>query len=340
MQVLCFWRFNKPRHSIIIPCFIKIRHSAIHIPNKAPINFPSMIDTITNSKKTVMFSQHPEDTPQKPHNSRDCTAKSIIKQPSQDHPSTATHTKGYFLPFQDHKQPISPFQDHKLHTIPNSQDHLNTSDVREIIALKCIPQLFWHNRKHARTIYNKSGLLNTLSSTCLQKGSNWSQRRDRKSPTKDSWQWNYCPCHLTHQMGLITNIPKESDGTINPCLDPYNLNKAIIHEHYKALSLEDISHKFSGTTAFSKLDVKDGFWSIHLDTPSSYLTTCNTHKGCYSCLCVSFGLKMSQDVFQMWMNQVTDRLNAIHDDICVFWKTREEHDTHMLQLMKTAAKMV
>ena len=135
--------------------------------------------------------------------------------------------------------------------------------------------------------------------------------------------------------------PRKCDGTICPCLDPYNLNKAIIHEHYKAPTLEEISHKLSGTTVFSKLDAKDGFWSIHLDTPSSYLTTFNTHKGCYRYLCIPFGLKMSQDVFQMCMDQITDRLPgiiAIHNDICVYGKTREEHDTNLLQLMKTASK--
>ena len=85
--------------------------------------------------------------------------------------------------------------------------------------------------------------------------------------------------------------PRKSDGTIHPCLDPRNLNKAIIHEHYKAPTLGEISHKLRGTTVFSKLDAKDGFWSIHLDTPSSYLTTFNMHKGCYQYLCMSFGLK-------------------------------------------------
>ena len=136
--------------------------------------------------------------------------------------------------------------------------------------------------------------------------------------------------------------PRNSDGTICPCLYPCNLNKAIIHEHYKAPTLEKISHKLSGATVFSKVDAKDGFWIIDLDTPSSYLTPFNTHKGCYQYLHMPFGLKMSQDVFHMCMNLITNRLPgiiAIHDDICVFGKTREEQDTHLLQFMKTASKM-
>ena len=54
-----------------------------------------------------------------------------------------------------------------------------------------------------------------------------------------------------------------------------------------------------------------------------------------------FGLKMSQDVFQMHMDQLTDRLPGIitiHNNICVYGKTQEQHDKHLLQLMKTAAK--
>ena len=92
-------------------------------------------------------------------------------------------------------------------------------------------------------------------------------------------------------LGIITSVseptewvssltyPRKPNGSLCICLDPRDLNKAIIREHYKAPTLEEISHKLSGATVFSKLDAKDGFWSIHLDTPSSYLTTFNTHKG-------------------------------------------------------------
>ena len=50
---------------------------------------------------------------------------------------------------------------------------------------------------------------------------------------------------------------------------------------------------------------------------------------------------MSQDVFQMRMDQITDRLPgviAIHDDICIYGKTQQQHDKHLLQLLKTASK--
>ena len=57
---------------------------------------------------------------------------------------------------------------------------------------------------------------------------------------------------------------------------------------------------------------------------------------------MQFGHKMSQNVFQMWMDIITGRLPGIismHDDICIFGKTQQEHDTNLLQLTKTAAQM-
>ena len=143
----------------------------------------------------------------------------------------------------------------------------------------------------------------------------------------------------TEWVSSIT-YPQKPDGALCICLDPRDLNKAIIREHYKALTLKEISHELAGATAFSKLDVKDGFWSIHLDTTSSHLTTFNTHKGRYRFLTMPFSLKMAQDIFQMRMDQITEWLPgviAIHDDICVFGKTQEQHNKHLLQLLKTAS---
>ena len=78
---------------------------------------------------------------------------------------------------------------------------------------------------------------------------------------------------------------------------------------------------------------------FHLYEKSSYLTTFNTHHGRYRFWHMPFGLKMSQDVFQMWMDQATDHLPSIiviHDDICPYSCTPKDHDWYLLQLMQTA----
>ena len=143
---------------------------------------------------------------------------------------------------------------------------------------------------------------------------------------------------VTEPMEWVSSLtyPQKPDGSLCICLDPRDLNK---QSYYKAPTLDEIRHKLSGAKVFSKLDAKDGFWSIHLDKQSSYLTTFNMHKGWYQFVCMPFGLKMSQDVFQMQMDQTTNRLPgviAIHNDICMFGKDTAEHDYNLLQLMKIA----
>ena len=78
----------------------------------------------------------------------------------------------------------------------------------------------------------------------------------------------------TEWVSSIT-YPHKPDGTLCICLDSKDLKKAIIREHYKVPTLEEISHKLAGATIFSKLDAKDGFWSIHLDTASQSTMTTN-----------------------------------------------------------------
>ena len=92
--------------------------------------------------------------------------------------------------------------------------------------------------------------------------------------------------------------------------------------------LNEISHWLSGVTCLSKLDAKDSFWSIHLNERSSYQTTLNTHHGWYHFLFMPFSLKMSQDIFQMQMDQTTDCLPGIitiHDNICMYGHTPNDN---------------
>ena len=311
------------------------------VPNETPVNFPSRINAIAHNK-TVTSSQHQEDRSQNSHNNRDSTPKPIIKQPSQDHSSADILQQDYFLPFQNHKSSTAPFQDHKMPINHVSQDHITTESVRDIIALK---STFPNSFDTTGSMPGQYTIRVDLSIYPVQ-------HTRRKVPIEAKEEIEKALQKMVDN-GIITPVTeptkwvssltylRKSDGTICPCLDPSNLNKAIIHEHYKTPTLEEISHKLSSATVFSALDAKDGFWSIHLDTPSSYLTTFNTHKGHYRYICMPFGLKMSQDVFQMCMDQITDRLHgiiAIHDHICVYSKTREEHNTNLLQLLKTASK--
>ena len=145
---------------------------------------------------------------------------------------------------------------------------------------------------------------------------------------------------LTKWVSSLT-FPHNPDVILYICLDTCNLNKAITQEHFKAPTLNESFHWLNGAIKFSKLDAKDDFWSIHLDEKCSYPTTFNTHKVGYQFLRVSFGLKMSQNIFQRHMDQITIRLPGIlviHEKICLYSCTSKEHDRDLLQLMQEATR--
>lgn len=84
----------------------------------------------------------------------------------------------------------------------------------------------------------------------------------------------------TPWISSIVVVPKKN-GTLRICLDPKDLNKAILREHYPLPTIEDIATRLHGAKLFTILDVSKGFWHIKLDESSSYLTTFHTPFGRY-----------------------------------------------------------
>ena len=127
-------------------------------------------------------------------------------------------------------------------------------------------------------------------------------------------------------------VTEKPNGQIRVCLDPTDLNRAIIREHSPLPSDEEIMTRLGGSVLFSKLDARDGYWQVPLTEKASYLTTFNTLIGRFRYLRLPFGLKSSNEVFQKRMSQVYERLEGVEvvfDDILVHGTTREEHDSRL-----------
>ena len=135
--------------------------------------------------------------------------------------------------------------------------------------------------------------------------------------------------------------PKKANSKLRICLNPKDLNKAIIHQNHKALTLEEIAHVLTGATKFSKVDGNKAFFGMHLTEEASLLTMFNTHLRRYRFLCVPFGLKMSQDIFQMRMDDIVAQcpsVFAIHDDMFIYRKHDRDHDANIINLFNVAQK--
>ena len=82
-------------------------------------------------------------------------------------------------------------------------------------------------------------------------------------------------------------FPRKPNGEVRVCLDPSNLNKAIIREHHKPMTMEEIAPKLAGATVYTKADALKAFLQIHLTHKASLLTMFNSHRDgfdSYGCL--------------------------------------------------------
>ena len=136
-------------------------------------------------------------------------------------------------------------------------------------------------------------------------------------------------------------FPRKPNGDIRVCLDPSNLNKAIIREHHKPMTVEEIAHELAGATVYTKADALKAFLQIHLTHEASLLTMFNSHRGQLRFLGMPFGAKMSQDVFQLQMDAILEQcpgVIGIHDDMVIFGVDQEDHDANLINLLNVCQK--
>ncbi len=124
-------------------------------------------------------------------------------------------------------------------------------------------------------------------------------------------------------------ITQKKSGELRICLDPQELNRALLREHYTLPILEDTLHELSHSRVFSKADLSSGYWHVVLDEESSLLTTFQTSFGRYRWLRLPFGLAVSSEIFQKKLIEVLDGLPGvvcIADDVLIHGENEEAHD--------------
>ena len=108
---------------------------------------------------------------------------------------------------------------------------------------------------------------------------------------------------MDQQLCFVKGTDKQGQPKLCICLDPMNLNRAIIREPYHFKTPEDISHLLADSTMMTVLDCKKGYWHQELDEASSYLTTFNTEFGRYRYTVMPFGATIADDIFQRKLDQ-------------------------------------
>ena len=127
------------------------------------------------------------------------------------------------------------------------------------------------------------------------------------------------------------------------CLDPTNLNNAVIWEPYHFKTLEDIAHLIADFCVMMVCNYKKGYWHQKLDKASSFLTTFNSELGRFRYTVMSFGITVTGDVFQWKLDQCFGHIQniiVIADDIMALGKKQNhrDHNLALLILLETARR--
>ena len=119
---------------------------------------------------------------------------------------------------------------------------------------------------------------------------------------------------------------------IRICLDPTNLNVAVIHEPWFSKTPDDIAHMLADAVIITATDCTKGFWHEALDEESSF--------GRFHFTVMPFGISVARDVFQRKLDTIFGNLPqvaCIADDIIVvgYKDDHSDHDEPFSKLLHT-----
>ena len=132
-------------------------------------------------------------------------------------------------------------------------------------------------------------------------------------------------------------LTRKKNGALRICLDPHELIKALMREHYIVHILEDILHDMRGAKIFTKADLSSGYWLVELDEASSNLTTFQTCFGRCRWRRLPFGLNSAAEIFQRELVEQFQDMKAIiiiADDLVVYGTNREKHDSLLHNILQ------
>ena len=123
------------------------------------------------------------------------------------------------------------------------------------------------------------------------------------------------------------------------CLDPVQLNQALIRLIHRGPTLNDILPRLNNVQFMSIINVSSGYHNLRLDMQLSYLTTFTCLFGRYRYKHLPFGAVPVGNMFQCKINEIfNDMPNVfgITDDILVigYNKDRADHDAAVYSVLR------
>ena len=133
---------------------------------------------------------------------------------------------------------------------------------------------------------------------------------------------------------------KKKDDTLRLCVDYRQLNKMTVKNKYPLPKVDDLFDQLKGASIFSNIDLRSGYHQLRIKDVDVHKTAFRTRYGHYEFLVMSFGLTNAPTAFMDLMNRVfqpyvNQFVMVFLDDILVYSKDQEDHDTHLQVVLET-----
>ena len=131
----------------------------------------------------------------------------------------------------------------------------------------------------------------------------------------------------------ITLVPKK-DALPRFCVDYRKVNAVTTPDRYPLPLIQYLFDQLGGSTVFSTLDLKAGYWQIPISEDSIPKTAFRCHRGLFEFLRLPFGLRNGPAVFQRIIDNIMgDLIGKIClvylDDIGIFSTNDTDHVAHL-----------